>query len=157
MCSHYRNQKKSKYLQGWALQGTLSTLLDLSMLRTHFKMLLCLQISVFNICITNTHQKKKNPAFKVANNSRDTIDFQKPFALPLSSWRMPFPPTVSLSLPGAAFQFSANPTDQQLPEDLPERWKETHIILQTQLLLESPMSVNSVCLLYWSQLCQLFT
>ena len=53
---------------------------------------------------------------------------------------MPFPSAVSLSLPGAAFQFSANPTDQQLPEDLPGDRRRTHSTLQTELL-------------YWSQLC----
>lgn len=40
-------------------------------------------------------------------------------SLPPSSWRMPFLSAASLIQPGAAFQFSANPTDLQLPEDLP--------------------------------------
>ena len=141
-CVHITEiRRKANNCQGWALQGTQSTLLDLSMLSNlHFRMFLCLSNhSVFNIYTTNTHTQK--PCFQGGHQlPRETIDFQKAFcltsfilknAIPVSSESEPAWCCLPILCKSSWSATSWRP---------PWRWKETHIILQTQLL-------------YWSQPC----
>lgn len=122
-------------------------------------MLLCLSnyINILNI-ITNKQNQVLSRWSTTSNRNckfSTTLSLQRSptsLALPLSSWRMPFPSAVSLSLPGAAFQFSANPTDQQLPEDLPEDVRKTKITLQTQHSSTGLNSIHSWVYFWWREM-----